>query len=77
MKILFTYIQELHQIGTNVEIVQKKKQLKTYNEMIHYDKQNGFYELIGKDFNLFAYTLKELKLQALTIHNIDILTILN
>lgn len=45
--------------------------------MIHYDKENEFYELIGEGFNLFAYTLPDLIKQAWDIHKINLLETLN
>ena len=39
---------------------------------------NGcYFELRGKDFNLFCFSLPELIKQAKQIYNIDLLTVLN
>lgn len=45
--------------------------------MIHYEQSGGYYVLIGVGYNLCCYSLPELQKQALTIYNLDILTILN
>jgi hypothetical protein len=45
--------------------------------MIHFDKNNSFFVLIGVGFNLYAYSLPELIKQAKEIHNFNVLTILN
>lgn len=45
--------------------------------MLLYDKLNGFFELRTENFTLFAYTLPELRQQALNIYQFDISTILN
>lgn len=45
--------------------------------MIHFDKNNSYFVLIGIGFNLYAYSLTELSKQAKEIYNFDISTILN
>ncbi len=45
--------------------------------MIHFDKNNSCYILIGIGFNLHAFTLLDLRKQAKEIYNLDLLTLLN
>lgn len=45
--------------------------------MIHFDKHNSYYILLGVGFNLFAYTLDDLRIKAKRLYNFDISTILN
>ena len=45
--------------------------------MIHFDTHNSYYVLLGVGFNLFAYTLLDLIIQAKTIYNYDCYTVLN
>lgn len=45
--------------------------------MITIHTYKGFFELRGKDFNLFCFSLVELIKQAKQIYNIDLLTVLN
>ena len=45
--------------------------------MIHFDKHNSYYVLLGVGFNLHAYSLPELREQAKSMYNFDCDTILN
>jgi hypothetical protein len=45
--------------------------------MIHFDKNNSYYVLLGVGFNLHAFTLNELREQAKEMYNFDISTVLN
>ena len=45
--------------------------------MITIFKNGSYFELRGKDFNLFCFSLAELIKQAKSIYNINLLEILN
>lgn len=45
--------------------------------MVHYDKTNNFYVLLGVRYDLHTFTLQDLITKAEKLYNINVLTFLN
>lgn len=45
--------------------------------MVHYDKINKFYVLLGMGYDLHTFTLQDLVIQAKQLYDINVLTFLN